>query len=77
MIAVADTSPICYLILIGEIDLLPKLFSRVLAPEAVLAGLLHEGAPFAARGSLGYWVFWARLPLGGWLNWHPQSTASG
>jgi len=27
MIAVADTSPICYLVLIGEIDLLPKLFT--------------------------------------------------
>jgi predicted nucleic acid-binding protein len=34
MIAVADTSPICYLILIGEIDLLPKLFSRVLVRPA-------------------------------------------
>ena len=45
MIAVADTSPICYLILIGEIDLLPKLFSQVLVPEAVLAELLHEDAP--------------------------------
>jgi predicted nucleic acid-binding protein len=29
MIAVADTSPICYLILIGEIDLLPKIFGEV------------------------------------------------
>jgi hypothetical protein len=37
MIAVADTSPICSLIPIGEIDLLPKLFSQVLVPEAVLA----------------------------------------
>ena len=26
MIAVADASPLCYLVLIGEIDLLPKLF---------------------------------------------------
>jgi predicted nucleic acid-binding protein len=58
MIAVADTSPICYLILIGEIDLLPKLFSQVLVTLP----------PLAACGSLGYWVFWARLPLGGWLN---------
>jgi len=49
MIAVPDTSPICYLILIGEIDLLSKLFSQVLAPEAVLAELLHEDAPAAVR----------------------------
>jgi predicted nucleic acid-binding protein len=33
MIAVADTTPICYLILIGEIHLLPKLFTRVMMPN--------------------------------------------
>ena len=49
MIAVADTSPICYLILIGEIDLLPKIFSEVLAPQAVLAELLHQDAPAEVR----------------------------
>ncbi len=49
MIAVADTSPICYFILIGEIDLLPKLFSQVLVPEAVLAELLHKDDPPAVR----------------------------
>lgn len=49
MIAVADTSPLCYLIPIGEIDLLPELFSRVLAPQAVFAELLHEDAPAAVR----------------------------
>jgi predicted nucleic acid-binding protein len=49
MIAVTDASPICYLILIGEIDLLPKLFSQVLAPQAVLAELLHDDAPAAVR----------------------------
>ena len=37
MIAVSDTSPICYLILIGEIDILPKLYAQVLVPPAVIA----------------------------------------
>lgn len=49
MIAVADASPLCYLVLIGEIDLLPKLFGRVLVPHAVITELLHEGAPEAVR----------------------------
>ncbi|HCC56131.1 MAG TPA: DUF3368 domain-containing protein [Solibacterales bacterium] len=49
MIAVADASPLCYLVLIGEIDLLSKLFSTVLAPEAVLNELLHEDAPAVVR----------------------------
>ena len=49
MIAVADTSPLCYLILIGEIELIPRLFAQVLLPEAVRADLLHDDAPAAVR----------------------------
>jgi hypothetical protein len=49
MIAVTDTSPISYLILIGEVELLPKLFSQVLVPHAVIAELLHDDAPEAVR----------------------------
>lgn len=49
MIAVADASPLCYLVLIGEIDLLPKLFLRVAVPQAVIAELLHKDAPEAVR----------------------------
>ena len=40
---VSDTSPINYLIRIGEIDLLPKLFGEVLIPPAVLQELQHAG----------------------------------
>ena len=50
MIAVADTSPLCYLILISEVDLLRKLFSEVVVPAAVMTELLHEDAPEAVRG---------------------------
>jgi len=59
MNAVADTTPICYLILIGEIDLLPNLFHQVLVPAAVIGELLHEDAPDAVRcwaASLPPWV---------------------
>jgi len=35
MTAVSNTSPICYLILIGAIELLPQMFSRVVVPRAV------------------------------------------
>jgi hypothetical protein len=55
MIAVADASPICYLVLIGEIELLPMLFSKVLVPPAVIEELLAEGAPAAVRS-------WASAP---------------
>ena len=45
MIAVSDTSPICYPILIGEIDILPKLYSQMLVPAAVIAEPVHSDAP--------------------------------
>jgi len=66
MIAVADASPLCYLVLIGEIDLLPKLFGRVLAPHAVIAELLHEDAPEAVRAwasDLPVWICAKENPL--------------
>jgi predicted nucleic acid-binding protein len=65
MIAVSDTSPICYLILIGEIEVLPRLYSQVAAPEAVIAELLHEDAPEAVRGwaaDLPPWISVQRNP---------------
>ena len=43
MIIVADTSPLNYLVLIGEIELLPSLFGQVIIPHAVLAELANPG----------------------------------
>ena len=45
MIVVADTSPVNYLVLLGEIELLPKLFGNVLIPAAVEDELRCEDAP--------------------------------
>lgn len=45
MIVVSDTSPICYLLLIDEIDLLPQLYGQVLIPKAVQQELAHERSP--------------------------------
>ena len=61
MIAVADTSPVCYLILIGEIELLPRLFSQVLLPEAVVLELLHHDAPGEVRGWASNLPPWVRI----------------
>jgi predicted nucleic acid-binding protein len=35
MIVIADTSPIHYLVLVGHVDVLQKLYKRVLIPGAV------------------------------------------
>jgi len=45
VIVVADTSPICYLLLIGEIDLLAALFGTVTVPRAVATELQHASVP--------------------------------
>lgn len=45
MIVVCDTSPICYLLLIGEIQLLPQLYGQVLIPQVIQNELADERSP--------------------------------
>lgn len=49
MIVVADTSPLNYLILIGEIEWLPSLYRKILIPQAVHKELLRAQTPLAVR----------------------------
>jgi len=45
MIVISDSTPLHYLILIYEIDVLPKLFGQVVIPQAVFDELQHENTP--------------------------------
>ncbi len=45
MLVVSDTSPLCYLLLIDQIDLLPKIYGRVVIPQAVRDELADERSP--------------------------------
>ncbi|MBD2310557.1 DUF3368 domain-containing protein [Desertifilum sp. FACHB-1129] len=49
MIIVSNTSPINYLILIGQIDLLPKLFRQIVIPQVVYSELSDPEAPSLVR----------------------------
>lgn len=49
MIIVSNTSPINYLILIGQIELLPKLFQQITIPQAVYNELFDSKAPNRVR----------------------------
>lgn len=60
MIVIADTSPINYLIWIGEVEVLPALYSRIIVPPTVGEELKREGAPALVRE----WI--ARPPA--WLE---------
>jgi len=49
MIVIADTTPLNYLILIHQSDILQKLYGRVIIPEAVREELEHERTPVLVR----------------------------
>lgn len=49
MIVIADTTPLNYLVLIKEQEVLPRLFERVIIPRAVWMELQDEGTPESVR----------------------------
>ena len=49
MIVVSDTSPLNYLLVLGEVDLLPRLFGSVVIPKAVAEELRHPQAPLEVK----------------------------
>jgi hypothetical protein len=49
MIVVADTGPLHYLVLIGAVDVLQPLYSRVLVPQTVAGELQETNTPAAVR----------------------------
>ena len=59
-LVVADTGPLHYLVLTGDIELLSKLFEQVLVPQVVRDELANAEAPQAVRD----WI--AHAP--GWLD---------
>ncbi len=63
MKVVADTSPIHYLILIDQTDLLAGLFGRVFVPTAVEAELRHPSAPAVVRRTIAERPNWLETVL--------------
>lgn len=64
---VADTSPLNYLVLIEEVDLLAQLYAEVLVPEVVIAELNDPEAPSV----VGLWA--CNLPS--WIDVRPTPTS--
>jgi predicted nucleic acid-binding protein len=69
VIVVADTTPLNYLVLVGAVEILPKLFEAVYAPREVLRELIEPGAPELVRAWAQHGPDWlvvlapsARLP---------------
>jgi predicted nucleic acid-binding protein len=68
MIVVSDTSPILYLLLIDQLDLLPRLYQRIIIPDVVQAEMQNPGAPLALQN-------WISAPPN-WLEIHPVSNTA-
>ena len=73
MTIVSNTSPLCYLALIGHAEILPKLYGNVHITQKVLDELRHPDAPPSVRD-------WATTPPD-WLRIHsdpeePDKTLS-
>jgi predicted nucleic acid-binding protein len=75
VIVVADTSPLCYLILIGEIDLLPKLFGAVSIPRAVAVELQHPSVPAQVADWMANRPGWLRVAVAGREKPSPELAA--
>ena len=65
MLVIADTTPLRYLVVLGQVDLLPALFGQVIIPLAVVGELQHPQAPASVRA-------WIASPPP-WLDMRPCS----
>ena len=72
-LVVADTGPVNYLILTGDIDLLLALFEKVILPEAVHVELIDVGAPSPVRNWIANPPAWieVRATPAGYFDMNP------
>jgi predicted nucleic acid-binding protein len=69
MVVVADTSPINYLVLIEQIDLLTRLYRRILIPPAVLAAQASDRTETGSRLGLRSALYAILKPS---MRWTPR-----
>jgi predicted nucleic acid-binding protein len=68
LLVVADTSPIRYLVEIGQIGILPQLFEKIFIPAVAYDELRHPSAPAPVRA-------WANSPPD-WLEVLPVTASN-
>lgn len=68
MIVVSNTSPLCYLVLIGHAEVLPKLYGSIATTQTVVSELRHPDAPPPVRA-------WAATPPD-WLKVHDDQLSA-
>jgi predicted nucleic acid-binding protein len=63
MIVVADSGPLHYLILVGEVDLLRTLYGNIIIPPAVVRELTTSGAPSQVAEWMRHPPDWLRIDV--------------
>jgi predicted nucleic acid-binding protein len=61
ILVVADTGPLRYLVVIEAIELMPRLYDRVIIPSEVLKELTHPNAPLAVKTWASALPSWAEV----------------
>jgi len=58
---VSDTTPLNYLVLVDAVEILPRLYGRVLIPPAVKDELSRAGAPETVRKWIADYPSWLEI----------------
>jgi predicted nucleic acid-binding protein len=61
LLVIADTSPVRYLVQIGQIDVLARLFEEIKLPSAEAEELRHPSAPAAVRAWIQHLPEWVKV----------------
>ncbi len=70
-LVVADTSPLNYLVLIEQIEILPGLFEKVFVPQIVRDELRHDEAPLSVRRWIAQPPSWVEIVPAGYGSGDP------
>src|SRR5205809_3463150 len=61
LLVIADTSPVRYLVQIGQVDLLTRLFEQVKLPSVVAGELTHPSAPALVQAWMAQLPDWVEV----------------
>lgn len=79
MIVVADTSPLRYLVVIGEVEIQHALYGFIFVPPAVMLELTQEHTPLEVRRWITEPPEWLRvhIPIGSFFPPFPATLGAG
>ena len=68
MIVISDTSAICYLLIINQIDILPALYTSIIIPQAVADELSSSESPHVVQSWISQPPNWLQIQIIEWTQ---------